>query len=198
MAPTPSRLARTVTTLACIAVALTASPRAQNPNSAPPAAQEPSAPPQTPTFRSGVQYVEVDVTVLDEKGRPVRDLTRDDFELLEDNVAQTIDSFRHVDIPLPPRIVSRDDDRRAVAQDVTSNPDGGRVYVMLLDGGGAHLLRTRLVARRFITEALGPDDLMAIVALRSSTAMSHGCTRDKARLLSTVDRFAGELAAIDE
>ena len=112
MAPTPSRLARTVTTLACIAVALTASPRAQNSNSAPPAAQQSSPPPQTPTFRSGVQYVEVDVTVLDEKGRPVRDLTRDDFELLEDNVAQTIDSFRHVDIPLPPRIVSRDDDRR--------------------------------------------------------------------------------------
>ena len=191
MTPTPSRLARTVTTLACIAVALTASPRAQNQNTSPSRAQQPPAHLQTPTFRSGVQYVEVDVTVLDEKGRPVRDLTRDDFELLEDNVPQTIDSFRHVDIPLPPR-VGAGDDRRPVPQDVTSNPDDGRVYVMLLDGGGAHLLRTRLVARRFITEALGPDDLMAIVALRSSTAMSHGFTRDKARLLSTVDRFAGE------
>src|SRR6187551_3774828 len=72
------------------------------------AAQAPAPPPRTsqdstPTFRSGVQYVDVDVTVVDRKGRPVRGLGRDDFEVYEDGVPQAVDSFRQVDIRLPPR-----------------------------------------------------------------------------------------------
>src|SRR5581483_3494470 len=40
--------------------------------------------PGTPTFRSSVNYVDVDVTVTDAQGRFVGDLSRDDFEVLED------------------------------------------------------------------------------------------------------------------
>src|SRR5688572_19145670 len=36
--------------------------------------------PQQPTFRTGVQLIEVDVRVFDKDGRFVTDLTRDDFE----------------------------------------------------------------------------------------------------------------------
>ena len=129
------------------------------------AAQAPAPPPRTsqdstPTFRSGVQYVDVDVTVVDRKGRPVRGLGRDDFEVYEDGVLQTLDSFRQVDIPLPPRPAAGAPQQKWQApRDVTSNPADGRVYVMLLDGtGGAPILRTRLVARRFVTEALGPAE----------------------------------------
>jgi hypothetical protein len=38
---------------------------------------------EQPTFRSGVQVVEVDVRVFDTDGRFVADLTKDDFEVLE-------------------------------------------------------------------------------------------------------------------
>src|SRR4026207_2216570 len=37
---------------------------------------------QTPTFRLQVEYVEVDARVTDSKGNFVRDLTKDDFQVL--------------------------------------------------------------------------------------------------------------------
>src|SRR5262245_8780514 len=60
---------------------------------------------QTPTpgrpqddlkIRIKTAEVALDVVVRDKKGRPVRDLTAADFEIYEDGVRQTIDSFRLV------------------------------------------------------------------------------------------------------
>ena len=55
----------------------------------------PQSPPQ-PTFRAGVNVIRVDVIVNDDKGNPVTDLTREDFEIVEDGRPQAIDLFRHV------------------------------------------------------------------------------------------------------
>ena len=55
-------------------------------------AQQTAAAQQAPTFKSGTQIVEVDVRVFD-KGRFVTNLTRDDFEIKEDGVAQPIVSL---------------------------------------------------------------------------------------------------------
>lgn len=173
--------------VACLLL-LTAATAAQAP-----APQARTSKDTTPTFRSGVEYVDVDVTVVDRKGRPVRGLGRHEFEIYEDGVLQTLDSFRQVDIPLPPRPAGNATSSKFQApSDVTSNRADGRVYVMLLDGtGGAPLLRTRLAARRFVTDALGPDDLMAVIVVNSMMSHSHGFTSDKARLLSVIDRFDG-------
>ena len=43
-----------------------------------------------PKFGAATTAVVIDVVVRDAKGRPVTDLTRADFELLEDGVAQTL------------------------------------------------------------------------------------------------------------
>ncbi|MDQ3170766.1 MAG: VWA domain-containing protein [Acidobacteriota bacterium] len=45
---------------------------------------------QAPSFRTGVQVVEVDARVFDRDGRFVTNLAQDDFEILEDGVAQQI------------------------------------------------------------------------------------------------------------
>lgn len=188
MAASRFRPARTVLVALALFDLVARGLAAQTATTASPPGQE-----TTPIFRSGVQYVEVDVTVVDHKGRPVRGLARDDFEVYEDGVLQAVESFRVVDIPLPPRTAAGKGATRAeVPRDVTSNPADGRVYVMLLDGGGgAPLLRTRLVASRFVTEALGADDLMALIVVNGTTTQSHGFTSDKARLLSIIDRFGG-------
>src|SRR5574338_1398889 len=49
-------------------------------------------PPAQPTFRSAVQSVEVDVTVQDANGNFVSDLSREDFEVLEDGAPQQVDT----------------------------------------------------------------------------------------------------------
>ena len=56
-----------------------------------------------PTFKAQVEYVEVDALVTDAQGRPVRGLTKDDFQVFEDGKRQTISSFVFVDIPVERR-----------------------------------------------------------------------------------------------
>src|SRR3954454_9112547 len=70
------------------------SPPAQQPPAQPPATQPPPQPP--PVFRGGTNNVRVDVTVVDKKGNPVTDLTKDDFEVKEDGFAQTVDTVKMI------------------------------------------------------------------------------------------------------
>lgn len=48
------------------------------------------APQQPPTFRSSTQLIEVDARVFDAKGKFVADLTKDEFEVLENGAPQAI------------------------------------------------------------------------------------------------------------
>ncbi len=52
------------------------------------------------TLRQDVSEVILNATVLDEGGRLVQDLTKDDFHIFEDGVPQTIAAFTHSDTPV--------------------------------------------------------------------------------------------------
>jgi VWFA-related protein len=52
------------------------------------------------TLHEDVDEVLLNCTVVDEKGRPVEDLTREDFRVWEDSVPQRTSSFRHQDQPV--------------------------------------------------------------------------------------------------
>lgn len=51
---------------------------------------------QDEVVRFRTNEVKLDIVVKDKKGRPVKDLTAADFEILEDGVAQKIQSFTFV------------------------------------------------------------------------------------------------------
>jgi|SoiMethySBSTD1v2_1073268.scaffolds.fasta_scaffold05311_6 VWFA-related protein len=51
---------------------------------------------QDDVIRTRSNEVRLDVVVKDKKGRPIRDLKQSDFEILEDGVAQKVESFRFV------------------------------------------------------------------------------------------------------
>jgi hypothetical protein len=71
----------------------------------------------------------VDVRVTDSTGNFVRDLTKEDFQIVEDGKPQTIDAFSLIDIPIDPsrQLVSPP---VPIGPDVQSNerPFDGRVY----------------------------------------------------------------------
>src|SRR6187200_3329491 len=60
---------------------------------------------QAPAFRSGVNLILVDVTVRDNKGQPVRNLTAADFEILENGKPQAIVSFAHEEVAQPTQTI---------------------------------------------------------------------------------------------
>jgi VWFA-related protein len=165
---------------------------------------------QTPappvTFAVEVAYVEVDAIVSDKAGEPVRDLTREDFVVLEDGKPQTIELFTRIDIPYerpepatPP----------AAPRDVRDNlhPFEGRLYVLVLDGLHTSSMRSLLVraaARRFLQRNFAEGDLGAVVHTSGGDTLGQELTDNRERLLASVDRFMGRkmpnatLSRIDE
>jgi len=163
------------------------------------AGQTPAPPPspqQSPTFKVRVDYVEVDALVTDRQGQFVRDLSKEDFQILEDGKPQTIANFSIVDIP----IERADRPLYAAAPiepDVRSNerPFDGRVYVMVIDD--LHTLfgrtnRVKVAARQFIQNNLGANDLMAVVHTAGPTDANQEFTSNKRLLLAAVDRVMGQ------
>jgi VWFA-related protein len=162
--------------------------------------QQNQSPQPVPRFRTGVEGVVVDVSVLDRDRRPVRGLTAADFSVLEDGVPQAITAFTAIDIPdvaEPSSTWVRD-----VAPDVRRNDDiaDRRVVVLVLDdatpmpAGEVH--RARDLARAAI-DRLSADDLVAVVHVLNKRA-GQGFTTDRARLLISVEKFNGSIDNIAE
>src|SRR5437763_4230218 len=152
--------------------------------------------PQQPTFRVQVDYVEVDVVVTDRQGNLVRDLKKEDFQVLEDGKVQSINTFTFVDIP-----IERADRPLYAASpiepDVRSNERAfdGRVYVMVIDDLHTRFgrsQRVKAVAKQFIERRLGANDLMAIVHTFGATSNSQAFTSNKRLLLAAVDKTQGQ------
>jgi VWFA-related protein len=159
------------------------------------AGQAPAPQQQPSTFQAQVEYVEVDALVTDAQGHGVRDLKKEDFQILEDGKPQTISAFSFVNIP-----IERDDRplfaTQPVEPDVRTNarPFDGRIYVMVVDDLHTNALRTQLVkraAKQFLERNLGANDLMAVVHTAGPTDASQEFTSNKRLLMAAVDRTIG-------
>jgi VWFA-related protein len=148
---------------------------------------------QQPQFRAEIEYVEVDVIATDEQGMFVRDLARDDLQVLEDGERQEISSFALVDIPIE-RDAAPPFSSAPIEPDVGTNeqPFDGRVYVMVLDDlhvGAQRSERVKTAAQQFITRYLGANDLMAVLFTGGHRTQSF--TSSKRLLTDAVNQFAG-------
>lgn len=151
---------------------------------------------QAPTFKAAIEYIEVDVVVTDGQGKPVRDLTRDDFQVFEDGKRQDISNFAVVNIPIQPP-GSQQSPTSVVVADTTNNerPFSGRLYVVVLDDLYVTFMRSlhvRNAAKQFIERNLSTHDLMAIVSTGGPSNWSQEFTSNKRLLLEAVDRFTGQ------
>jgi VWFA-related protein len=121
-------------------------------------------PQATPKFKSAVELVVLDVSVLDEKRQPVRGLSADDFTVLEDGRPQAIASFSAVD--LPDVVTERTFAApwvQTVAPDVQKNTDvkDRRIVAIVMDDATPKPVQeapwAKAIARQVI-DALSPND----------------------------------------
>ena len=151
--------------------------------------------PPTVTFQVEVNYVDVDAIVTDDSGNFVTGLTRDDFEVFEDDKPQKVEMFSYVELPVerPQRFGSLN---RPVSSDVRTNerPFDGRVYVLVLDDLDISSLRTSVVkksAREFIDNHLGANDVAAVVYTSGRSDAMQDFTNDRNLLIAAIDKFVG-------
>jgi VWFA-related protein len=140
------------------------------------ASQEPS------TFRSGVSAIEVDVFVTDTRGDPVRDLTKDDFELLEDGVAQPITHVSFIDLSVAPAPSGS-----AADSQLAASASGGRTIVMLLSGRAERIGKA---AQLFVEHGMGPGDRMAVIGVLQSANPTLSFISSRTELMAAIDHFA--------
>ena len=171
-------------------------PQAQTPPApAPPAGQEPAQQPaEQPVFRTGINFVRVDVIVTDRQGNPVDDLKLEDFEITEDGKPQKPETFRlvRVDTITQPAYTSRTirtrNDEETAAQDENS-----RIFIFFLDD--YHVRReTSMSVKKpivdFIANQLAPGDLIGVMyPLTPIDAVV--LSRNHQGVINTVEKFEG-------
>lgn len=149
-----------------------------------------------PTFRAGVDYVRVDVVVTDKNDKPIMDLTKDDFTILEHGRPQSIDALQFVSVPIRHRPIDAlvaDTPPGEVATNA-SPPQNSRVFVLVVDDH--HVVESQIVAvKKIMTdfiEALSPDDEVGIVFTGHSN-LSQNVTTDRLALANTIGRVRDAL-----
>ena len=140
----------------------------------------------------------VDVTIVDHHGEPVADLTKDDFEVREDNVPQTVQTFKFMRATGQP---SDDDDlslpiRSPEHAAAEAARDDIRVFVIFWDEYHIAQMRPTIEGREVLTDfvrnAFGPTDLVALMdPLTPLDAIRF--TRDRQALADKVHTLQGRL-----
>ena len=121
--------------------------------------------PQRPTFRSEANFVRVDVYPTS-GGKPLLDLRKEEFEVLEDGRPQAIETFEHVRISAGGmQSQAADPSSIEAMRQAAANPRS-RIFVIFLDAphvtsDGARNIGQALI--RFLDRALGPDDLVGVM-----------------------------------
>ena len=172
-------------------------PPSQNPAPAqPPAAGQPPAtdqPPAPPIFRTGIDFVRVDVIVTDKKGAPVLDLKPEELEISEDGERQDIESFKlfkvdEITTTTPPRPIRSLFDEESEAQ----RPDV-RLFAFFLDDyhvRRGNAMRSRIDLADFVRRSVAPQDMIGIMyPLTPTTDVVMG--RNHESLARAIEAFDG-------
>jgi VWFA-related protein len=152
--------------------------------------------PRRPVFTSRVDLVISDVVVRDDKGQFISDLKKNDFEVLEDGVPQTLVSFslthggRTYNIDAPPRQAV---EGLAVPPARPAASDSGRIFFILVDD--LHLdfrdtARVKDLFKRISSELIHDGDLFGIVSTGPS-AIEIGLSYDRRRLDEAAKKLSG-------
>jgi VWFA-related protein len=157
-----------------------------------PAPPSPAAEP-APTFPSQVELVTVDVVVTDKKGNPVPDLTKDEMQITEDGVPQTVTSFETI-LLSPEPAPEKPAPRPFVATNTDPQVRTARTFVVVFDD--IHLtpfmaLRAKGAVGEFLKNGVREGDRVSIVASGGGAWWSTKMMAGRDELLTLVKRLDG-------
>jgi VWFA-related protein len=173
-----------VSLLASLSVSLSAGPQ--------------DAPAEPQTFRSTIDILQLDVSVLDSKRQPIRGLTAADFTVTEDGKPRKVETLVEINVPPAPEPAAAAVWRDKVDEDVFSTrtfENAKRVVVIVIDDNSLQrsqitdpkiVQKTREVSRAAVTD-FGEGDLGAIV-YASDRFSTQNLTSDRSRLLRSIAR----------
>jgi VWFA-related protein len=155
------------------------------------AAQTPSGN-QPPVFTAGVEIVRLDVTATDEDGRPLRNLSRDEINVVEDGEVRPVVFFQHIVEPSEPYAENA---KHTIAGEVSTNQGSahGHLYVFVFDQ--QHIVpgneeKARAAAQRFLRTRVRPGDRVALYSLPGPGPQS-GFTSDAAHIARELMKVRG-------
>lgn len=142
-------------------------------------------------FRSTTTYVRLDVVVTDRgSDRPITDLTRDDFRIVERGKAQTIADFVQVSVPVGDRTIDLEAELPP-GSDIATNsaiPLDSRAFTIVIDDSA--LVAADLVwIKRTLAALIGglsPNDQVALTYVRRSD-LGQDFTNDPTKLIAAVN-----------
>src|SRR3990172_7571043 len=151
-------------------------------------------PPELPAtvLRVTTRLVLVDVVVTDKDGKPVRDLTRHDFQIFEDGKPQRLATFsfetpaRRPPMPpepLPPNVYTNRPEYRMPP---------GPLTILLLDGLNTPVQQQAFVRDqmlRYVATQLRPGQRTAVLALSNRAYVLQDFTSDPQLLLEALKKF---------
>ncbi len=134
--------------------------------------------------------VAVDVVVRQTNGQVVSGLARSDFQVLDNGHARPLTGFFVVKGPQPPPPTAAAQPAPTAATVSSAAAAPPRSVALFFDDVNTDkgdLVHARHAAQRFVTEALGPNDRVAIFT--ASDRQSLGFTHNKSKLLATIARL---------
>ncbi len=158
----------------------------------------PQQAPDTPIIRMNVELVQVDAVVHDGKGRPVTNLTAEDFEVKQDGKVQKITNFSYVAETgqvLTAPTVKREKGAVAppsVKPKALSAGEVHRTIALVVDDLGLafeSVLRTKEAMVKFVDEQMQPGDLVAVLRTGQSAGTLQRFTTDKRQLKAAIQQI---------
>ncbi|HEY6547346.1 MAG TPA: VWA domain-containing protein, partial [Vicinamibacteria bacterium] len=126
------------------------------------------------------------------KGVPLRGLVKEDFELFEDGVRQTVVSFEAVEVPPAPAAVPQP--RPKVSTNWEHENAKGRTFVVLFDDirlTPAMALRAKGAVADFLTQGVREGDRVTLVATLAGTWWTTRMAAGRDELIALVKRLEG-------
>jgi len=153
------------------------------------------APVDAPIFRSGVDLVTVDATVLDDDGRPIEGLGAQDFELRVDGQPRAVASAHFVAVARDNR--PAEDAPRPSHYSTNEHAPRGRIILVAVDQEhirAAEGMAALRAAGRFV-DTLHPEDRIAVTGIPRLGSMLD-FTTDRRAVKATLEGLVGQVTPV--